>query len=437
MKRISIALTVGLGFAATQGCMAESGDVMDVGSVEQNVCSDEGLTSLYAELAVAMATEFGELNATKYLTKQSNKYGWGRDAIVLNSTGQNVCNTSGCAKTEMILALQDPAINPGVDPYYFNADNFRSKMIAHFDQQKSIEFSLNQNDPCALPAAHTLTHVGTKDLGNVCGDHHEFAVNWAGGSGSGGGFQVALEAEQYSYINRNNSNHNWTVSGGSMTIGPDWNWAWTSNVSGTSPSVVYNVNFPSSGTYKVWVLGMGYNASNDSAYVGIDNYTNGQVLDFPENGSYGWVAGDIQVNSAGSHNVHLFAREDGFFADKIVINQSSSPPSSSGGGSSSSCGKSTANFVNRLYAFGYGNSVSRAALDFRNTSGTILVDPEMITDPSGGGSSGSQSCGAPPSGGSDKLLIPYSAAMENTCCWQAYVQKSYKRYATKYLMCKN
>ena len=434
MKRVSVALTLGLSIAATQGCMTESADTMDVGSADDAVCASYTYGSTFAGLISGMAREIGELHPTKYLVKQNDMYGSGKHAIVLTQAAKDKCNARGfapdCPQTSLLLAYQDPGINaPGLVPItVFNAEDYRSNTVSKLQDQVNFENSRAINNQC-MPPAHTLTESfsyngETWPKPAECGVEYRFEVSFGGG---GGMADITREAESYNALNRNGSQHNWTNSGGSMSIGPDWAYTWTANIPTTSPNLSYTINFPAAGSYKVWLRGMGANGNNDSAYVGVDNVTNGALVDLPENSQYGWAAGDISVSSAGNHNVQVFAREDGFNLDKIVINQSSTPPS----GSTPGC-TTPADLALRINQFSVPN------VNFSSDATGMRCDPDPDTDPNAGGSgSGSLECGAVPTGGSDKQQIAYKAEKDGACCWQNYNQKVYKKYKTYYLLCQN
>jgi hypothetical protein len=421
-------MTVGLGIAASQGCMAEPMDESEIGSNEEAVCANYSWGGTFASLVIAMGTETGEFHPTKYLVKQTNMWGNGRDGVKLTQAALDACNArgqSGCPKMSILLAMQDPAINlpvaqggGGIATSIFASEDYRSNVVSKLQDQINYENSRIQNGQC-LPPAHTLTPMGAPVLAE-CGWDYKFGVAFSG-SGS------EREAESYNSINLNGTVLNgktfsWTASGGNMVIGPNQgDNKWLSNVPSTAPNMVYSMTFAAAGNYKVWVRGMATDGFSDSAYVGINNTTNMQILDFPENGSFGWVSGDISVPSAGTHNVHIFAREDGLNVDKLVVNQSSTPPVS---------GCNTPNDLKlRIDRFTVPN------VNLRCDSTSCTGDPDPITDPEGGSGSGSAACGAVPTGGSDKLMIAYNADKEGDCCWNAYVQKTYKKYRTTYLLC--
>ncbi len=408
LKKLSIGLTVGLGIAASQGCMAEPVDQAEIGDADQALCANYSYAGTFAAVITAMAREIGELHPTKYLVKQTNMWGSGRDGVALTQAAKDRCASRGfgaCPATQNLLDMQDPGINgPGmVSTTIFAAEDYRSNLVSKLQDQVNYENSRTMNGLC-LPGSHTLTedfeeNGGTWPRTAECGMEYRFTPDFGSGS-SGSGFEAVREAESYNANNRNNSQHSWTHSGGNMTIGPDWAYTWTGNIAWSSPNLSYSISFPAAGNYKVWLRGMGMNANNDSAYVGVNNNTNGAIVDLPENGQLGWAAGDIYVPGAGTHNVQVFAREDGLFLDKVVVNQSSSAPS----GSSGAVCNTPADIGLRIAQFSVPN------VNFRADSTGLMCDPDPEDDPTGGSSgSGSGTCGT-------QTLIDYVLSKVGTCC---------------------
>jgi hypothetical protein len=96
-------------------------------------------------------------------------------------------------------------------------------------------------------------------------------------------------------------------------------------------SLDFCVNFPESDTYPrtyyFWVRGGADGGADDSCWVGLDGFVSGQNL------NQGWVVPgytwsgmdavpqrvSVDVPSSGSHTIHVFLREDGFYCDKLVL----------------------------------------------------------------------------------------------------------------------
>jgi hypothetical protein len=156
---------------------------------------------------------------------------------------------------------------------------------------------------------------------------------------------VAFEAESFHDATVSESEHSWStlgvsgISGGvCMEVGPDDGASWTSEVSDSAPRLDYLVQFDAAGAYYVFVRGDAGASSaglSDSCFVGVDGAVM-PALDFANEGNtWGWLGQSIQIDSAGVHTVNLFAREDGFRVDKLVISLSDVAPSGNGPQSSS------------------------------------------------------------------------------------------------------
>ena len=108
----------------------------------------------------------------------------------------------------------------------------------------------------------------------------------------------------------------------------------------TSPELVYTVSFTTPGTYYVWVRGYGDNDVNDSIHAGVDGTgpaSADRISGFP----VGWTWSRDTMDSApatltiatpGVHTIHLWMREDGFIADKLLLRTDSSATAPSGTG---------------------------------------------------------------------------------------------------------
>jgi hypothetical protein len=96
-------------------------------------------------------------------------------------------------------------------------------------------------------------------------------------------------------------------------------------------SLDFCVKFPAPGTYYVWVRGGANDGAANSIHVGIDGTVPGTAqnlqagFDTPGYAWCGWRSGGtsdratLEVLDAGYHTVSIFMREDGFFADKLLL----------------------------------------------------------------------------------------------------------------------
>lgn len=194
----------------------------------------------------------------------------------------------------------------------------------------------NDNVECTTDSCNETTDTCINTPGPSCGSNDAFIE--VGGT-------VVIEAEHFAE-NTPRSSHQWNLvanaqaSGQSvMTANPNSNQYINSNYAVTSPELTYRVNFSNTGTYYVWLRGIGPSANDDSCHVGIDNnevgssdritgFTSG--LNWTRSTIDGPIA-TIQVGTAGVHELNLWMREDGFSADKIVLTKSSSFTPTGGG----------------------------------------------------------------------------------------------------------
>ncbi len=150
--------------------------------------------------------------------------------------------------------------------------------------------------------------------------------------------RVVVEAESFA-TNTPRSAHRWDrVSHGQasgqalMTANPNSNQTFDTNYSSASPELAVPVRFATTGTYHVWVRGLGPSANDDSLHVGLDGaatassdritgFTN--ALGWSRNTMDGPVA-TLQVSQAGVHTLHVWMREDGFSFDKLILTRTQS-----------------------------------------------------------------------------------------------------------------
>jgi lysophospholipase L1-like esterase len=118
----------------------------------------------------------------------------------------------------------------------------------------------------------------------------------------------------------------------------------TAGYTTTSPELVYNVNFTSTGTYYVWIRGAAPSTADDSLHAGIDGTaptTADEIAGFLPGWAWNRTTRDgtpakLIVPSPGLHTVHLWMREDGMRVDKVLLRKSSSASAPDGAGPSES-----------------------------------------------------------------------------------------------------
>lgn len=152
------------------------------------------------------------------------------------------------------------------------------------------------------------------------------------------GGTVVMEAESFHTRDSNGSMHAWELvaaagaSGGQcMDVNPDSGTTWTTPI-GSSPRLDFQVDFTTTGTFYVHVRGDpgASGAGSDSVFSGVDNAL-APAYDFDDqSGSWGWRQQAVEVTTEGVHTVSIWAREDGFCVDKIVISTNATPPVGNG-----------------------------------------------------------------------------------------------------------
>ncbi len=170
---------------------------------------------------------------------------------------------------------------------------------------------------------------------------------------------VSIEAEHFATTSANGSSDTWTqtsnasASGGQeMQVGADNGTTWTANPTTTAPLLSFQANFTSTGAWNLWVKGRSAatnQTSGDSCWGGVDNTAASSYFDFADNGATGWFSKAVNIATAGVHTVTIWGREDGFYADKLVLAKSTSfTPTGNGPAESTkslpgSCGDGTCN----------------------------------------------------------------------------------------------
>jgi hypothetical protein len=164
----------------------------------------------------------------------------------------------------------------------------------------------------------------------------------------GGSEWLVLEAEHYSF-NASAAGRNWNFttlppslvstdantnySGvGAMFASPNAGINIGTPALGTvpagSPRMDYKVQFTNTGTFYVWLRGVGDSGGasvNDSVFVGLDGGLTTRLTGFNAGQGYFWAntpvgdSGPITVTTTGNHILNVWMREDGFVADKILL----------------------------------------------------------------------------------------------------------------------
>ena len=142
---------------------------------------------------------------------------------------------------------------------------------------------------------------------------------------------ISFEAESFSNSSSTDT-HQWQnvsvagASGSSFATLPDD--GLISEQESSSPSLQYLLNFERSGTFYVWVRGLGdAEGKSNSLHIGL----NGEIQSSADqlegfNTDWRWSnqtrdgsRATLQISQSGVHNISLWMREDGLVVDKIVI----------------------------------------------------------------------------------------------------------------------
>ncbi|UJF36380.1 cohesin domain-containing protein [Paenibacillus hexagrammi] len=161
---------------------------------------------------------------------------------------------------------------------------------------------------------------------------------------------VAIEAEKAAentadaYVSGTANGHTWTLVDGqsskAMQFLPDDGTSVTPGTDAASlaagSKLGYKINFPTSGTYNVWILAKSHSYQTDSIHVGIDNqykFTSNGIQAI-SNSDFRWmnlsnggsaVTGGTTLNiSAGMHELNFWGRESGLIIDRIYVTTSNS-----------------------------------------------------------------------------------------------------------------
>jgi len=153
-----------------------------------------------------------------------------------------------------------------------------------------------------------------------------------GGTHNQSGNEIVIEAEQFTNnIARGNDEftiaNDGAASNGQYITTVDDGDVISNDIETTAAEVNYQVNFDSTGTYYIHVLGQGGGLS-DTLHIGLDGVVpaTGNSIDGLVDPSYVWsnsLAGggvaSLEVGTAGEHTLNLYMREDGTDIDQIIL----------------------------------------------------------------------------------------------------------------------
>jgi beta-xylosidase len=156
--------------------------------------------------------------------------------------------------------------------------------------------------------------------------------------------ETAAENSANAYVQGIANGHTWTLVDGqstkAMLFSPDDGTAVTTGTDAASLAagsrLNYKINFPTTGSYNVWLLTKSHSFQTDSIHVGLDNqykFTSNGIQNV-SNSQFRWanlsnggtlVTGGTTLNiSAGEHELNLWGRESGLIIDQIYLTTSNS-----------------------------------------------------------------------------------------------------------------
>ena len=124
----------------------------EIGQNSEGLCANgDGVPSAMAALGVATAKELRRWQSSSDFAVSNN-------SLVLTSTGKAQCSDGKCWNTQAVLDLQRAPFNTiKFGSITFNADNFRSSLVAKHEEQRVCDSRpSNQQGSCTVEA-HRLT----------------------------------------------------------------------------------------------------------------------------------------------------------------------------------------------------------------------------------------------------------------------------------------
>jgi hypothetical protein len=295
----------------TDGCNAQTGCThVPLACNDQNACTADACDPLTGCTSTPITCS--DANAC---TVDSCDPVTGCGTTPLICSDNNACTVDSC----------DPVTGCGTTPLTCSDNN-----VCTTDSCNSASGCVftNNTAPCA--------DDGNPCTADVCGGGACTHVD-NGSCGLGpfqeSGGQVVMEAEHF-HTNVPRGSDSWSlVSNGSasggqvLQCGPDNGTSINTGYVTTSPEARFQVQFATTGTYHVWLRGIGVNADGDSCHAGIDGTGPASADRISSFGSaLGWsrstmdgATATINVATPGLHTISIWMREDGFVLDKILL----------------------------------------------------------------------------------------------------------------------
>ncbi|MGG1550193.1 family 43 glycosylhydrolase [Paenibacillus ferrarius] len=201
------------------------------------------------------------------------------------------------------------------------------------------------NDPNANVTITHATAVPGKAIVTVSGGGLQtaiYTINFNSPTVMAIEAEAAAENTANAYVYGTVNGHTWTLVDGlstkAMQFTPDDG---TSVTPGTDVASLaagsrlnYKINFPTTGTYNIWVLAKSHSFQTDSLHVGVDNsykFTSNGIQNV-SNSQFRWInlsnggtlvtGGTPLTITAGVHELNIWGRESGLIIDRIYLTTS-------------------------------------------------------------------------------------------------------------------
>lgn len=124
----------------------------EIGQHQEALCANgDGVSSAMAALATATAKELRRWQPSRDFVISNNM-------LALSSTGRSQCADGRCWNTQAILDLQKaPLGTVRFGAVSFNGDNFKSRLVAEYNEQKICESRTGTGDANCPAEEHKLT----------------------------------------------------------------------------------------------------------------------------------------------------------------------------------------------------------------------------------------------------------------------------------------
>lgn len=205
---------------------------------------------------------------------------------------------------------------------YTDAENIQS---AESGDMRIVTVTVENGKIMATPHRAGITQITATDAD---GKTFSFTVTVNPAKGSGvyleADGKVVIDAadalENSSEAFATNASKEWKLKNIGIQAQPDTGIFWTDTNNLTdAPSVTYKVNITNAGKYYLFVNTSNPDASADSYHVAVDDaysYTHGDTM----TGKETWYSAGKALNlDAGKHTITVYAREDGFMLNQLVL----------------------------------------------------------------------------------------------------------------------